>query len=81
MNQRQPYETQVLRAALPEVLLAEDVALALGITPSAARRTIRSGAIGNWNRIGRRLCVPRTSFLDAVSRRHAPRLLDSECAR
>ncbi|MBI3272219.1 MAG: hypothetical protein HYZ53_24720 [Planctomycetes bacterium] len=57
------------RALLPEVLLSEDLALALGVSPSAARRAVLRGQCGPYVRLGRRLCVRRPAFLAALEAR------------
>ena len=68
------------RAALPEILLSEDVAAALALrTRSAAARLISSGRLGPPIRIGRRVAVEREDFLDALraraDRHPTPRLV------
>lgn len=57
------------RALLPEVVLAEDIALALHVTPSAARCMVHRGELGAYLRLGRRLCVRRESLLAALQAR------------
>jgi hypothetical protein len=57
------------RAALPEVMLLPDLALALGVTPSAARRIVLRGEIGPYSRVGRRIVVRRAAFLAALEAR------------
>lgn len=57
------------RACLPEVLFLADLALALSVTPSAARRVLLRGDCGPYFRMGRRYAVRRTSFLAALSER------------
>ena len=59
----------VRRAALPEVLFVPDLALALGLSESAARRAILRGDCGPFLRMGRRLAVLRESFLTALETR------------
>jgi hypothetical protein len=58
------------RSELPLVMLAEDVARALGLkSASAARRAILDGECGPYLRRGRRLLVRREAFLDALRKR------------
>jgi hypothetical protein len=58
------------RSVLPLVMLAEDVARALGLkSASAARRAILRGECGPYLRRGRRLLLRRESFLDALRER------------
>ena len=57
------------RAALPEVLLAEDVALVRDCSLATARRAMRSGDCGPVGRFGRRLYVLRSTFLLAIAER------------
>jgi hypothetical protein len=59
----------VQRAALPEILLVPDVALALGVKHSAARKAILRGDCGPFIRVGRRLGVLRDSFLETLAAR------------
>lgn len=65
MEDHTPHAQTVRRAALPEVMFAPDVALALGVTPSAARKLIRRGF--PHVRIGRRLAVRRDAFLETIA--------------
>lgn len=67
-----PHQITVRRACLPEVMLAEDVAAVLDLTPSGARRAIRRGECGPYLRIGRRLAMLRESFLRSLTRRQRP---------
>lgn len=58
------------RFDLPLVLLAEDVARALGLkSASAARRCILRGEVGPYIRRGRRLLLRREAFLEALRQR------------
>lgn len=59
----------VRRAALPQVLLVEDVGLALQLGRDAARKAILRGECGPYIRLGRRLAVLRESFLAALASR------------
>jgi len=61
------YDSTVARAALPEIMLVEDAALALHLTPSATRKAIQRGALGRWGRVGRRLFTTRERLLTAIS--------------
>ena len=58
-----PYESTVRRAALPEVLFAPDIALALGIPEADAERCVAEGRLGPSFLIGGRPAVLRDSFL------------------
>lgn len=62
------YTLNVIRAALPEVMFVPDIGAALRLGPAATRRAVLRGACGPYVRIGRRLAVLRTSFLDALAR-------------
>ena len=64
-----PHSDAVRRAALPELLFVPDIALALGVKPSAARKAVVRGECGRFLRIGRRLAVRRDSFMDALAER------------
>jgi len=46
------YSEELKRAALPEVLHTEDIALAMRISPSAARKAIVRGECGAFSRLG-----------------------------
>jgi len=59
----------VVRAALPEVMFVADLALALRVGESAARRALLRGECGPYLRIGRRLAVLRESFLASLAAR------------
>ncbi|MCC6740321.1 MAG: hypothetical protein IT452_14850 [Planctomycetia bacterium] len=61
-----PTTVATRRAILPEVLLAEDVALAQRITLGAAQKAMRSGRLGPVSRVGRRLAILRTDYLEAI---------------
>jgi hypothetical protein len=64
-----PYSEAVLRAAPPEVLFLPDIAIVLQIGRSTARRAVLRGQLGPYIRVGRRIAVLRTSFLDALAAR------------
>ena len=73
------YSDLVRRAALPEILFVPDVAVALQVSASTARRAVLRGDCGPYFRLGRRLAVRRASLLDALASRERqawPRLLD-----
>lgn len=59
----------VRRAALPELMLVEDVALALRVTPATARRFLVRGDLGPIIRLGRGIAVLRESFLATLKDR------------
>lgn len=63
------YAQQVHRAALPEVMLIPDIALALQLTPQSTRLAVQRGDCGPFFRVGRRLAVLRESFLAALAQR------------
>lgn len=58
-----PYAQTVRRAALPEVLLPSDVAIALGIPEGEAERCTAEGRLGPSFLVGGRPAVLRESFL------------------
>lgn len=65
-----PHTAAARRAILPELLLVPDVALALGVGPSAARKAILRGLCGPYLKLGRRrLAVRRSSFLESLAAR------------
>lgn len=66
-------EETLRRSALPEVMLAEDVALVRRINLPSARRAIRRGECGPFVRLGRRLAVRREAFLGALEARESLR--------
>ena len=66
-----PHADAVRRAALPEILFLPDLALALGMTPSAARRALLRGDCGPYFRVGRRYAVRRAAFLAALEARES----------
>jgi hypothetical protein len=68
-NRSHPHDLTVRRACMPELLLVPDVALALSLSHSAARRAILRGDCGPYLRLGRRLAVLRESFLAALEAR------------
>ena len=68
-NRSHPHDLTVRRACMPELLLVPDVALALSLSHSAARRAILRGDCGPYHRHGRRLAVLRESFLAALEAR------------
>ena len=61
----------VRRAALPEILFVEDLALAIDCSPATARRIMLSGACGAVGRLGRRLYVLRSTLIDSLATRSA----------
>ena len=68
-NRSHPHDLTVRRACLPELLLVPDVALALSLSHSAARRVILRGDCGPSLRFGRRIAILRESFLTALETR------------
>ncbi len=69
MDNQEPHAVTVRRSCLPEVLFVEDMAIALVMTPSGARKVMRRGDCGPLLRIGRRLAVTREAFLRAMEAR------------
>ena len=65
------HDLTVRRACLPELLLVPDVALALDISRSGARKAIVRGDFGPFLRLCRRLAVRRESFLETLRAREA----------
>ena len=66
MKNSNPHETTVRRAALPEVMLVGDVALALDLPELDAQRLLSSGRLGLAFEVEGRLAVLRSSFLTAL---------------
>jgi hypothetical protein len=62
-----PHSEVVRRAALPELLFVPDVALSLQVTRATARRAIVRGRCGPYTRVGRRYCLRRETFLEAIA--------------
>jgi len=62
-------KSSFVRGVLPEVMFVPDVALALAVKPSAARKAILRGDCGPYLRLGRRLAVRRESFLATLAAR------------
>lgn len=65
------HQEALRRAILPEVCAAEDVAVALRVRVSAARKRMLSGDCGPCCRMGRRLVILREDFLAAIRARSA----------
>src|SRR5262245_37123079 len=64
------------RAALPEILLIADLALAFRMTPSGTARAVHRGLFGPWGRVGRKIVLRRESVLATLrSREVAPPLI------
>lgn len=63
-----PYAKTVRRAALPEVMLPEDLAEALGIDPGQADQAARSGRLGPCFLLGGRPAILRDAFLGHLAR-------------
>ena len=59
----------VRRAALPELMLVPDVALALQRSTSYARKAVLLGECGPFVRVGGRLAILRTAFLASLAQR------------
>lgn len=67
-----PHGETVRRAALPALLQLADLALALGVSESAARRALHAG-LCPFSRVGRRLVVRRDALLAAIAAREVDR--------
>ncbi|MCP3916170.1 MAG: hypothetical protein GY711_11490 [bacterium] len=70
-NNNNPHEKTVRRAALPEVMHAADVALALGVSPAASETLLQAGRLGPHFEVGGHPAVLRKDFLEALERRAA----------
>jgi hypothetical protein len=57
--------TILRRAALPELMFTDDIALAMKMKVAAARQAVLQGRYGPYSRDGRRLVVRREAFLEA----------------
>jgi hypothetical protein len=68
MSEARHAET-VQRAALPQVMFVPDLAIALQVGASAARRAVIRGDCGPFLRLGRRIAVRREAFLAALAAR------------
>ena len=68
-----PHDNTVRRAALPEVLLASDIALALRIPPSEAEALAREGRFGPFFTINGAPAVLRETFLGHLGDRAKPK--------
>jgi hypothetical protein len=62
------------RAALPELMFEDDVALALQLDSDAAEQAMLRGECGPVLVLGDRPAVLRSSFLSALASRQVPRL-------
>jgi hypothetical protein len=62
-----PNSDAVRRACLPEVMHADDVAVALQIPPSLAHRLIESGRVGHALYVAGRVVVLRDAFIKALA--------------
>ncbi len=75
-NQQTPpsnmYIEVLKRARLPEVLLVEDVAIALKLTPRSARQALKRGDFGPFCRQGRKIMILRGTFIAAIEERQIP---------
>lgn len=68
------------RAALPEILFAEDLGLALGIPTDDAEAMARTGRLGPAFMVRGRPAVLREHFLEALANRGAAAPDDREVA-
>lgn len=59
-------DTAVRRALLPEILFSDDVAIALRLSPTAARKALAAGRFGRPFRIGQRLAIRREALLETL---------------
>ena len=69
MGTNNPAEEFAFRAALPEVMFREDVALALQVDATAAEEAMLRGDCGPVLVLGERIAVLRESFLGALAAR------------
>ena len=67
-------EAEVMaRAFLPEILMAPDVAVALRVEEVEALRMLEAGEVGKTFKVGQKLAVLRSTFIQALKRRGAGR--------
>lgn len=81
MKHPTPHDRTVRRAALPEVMLLQDVALALDLPESDAECLLKSGRIGPAFEVQGRQAVLRSSFLTALEQPYADRATNEGGAR
>ena len=62
-----PYSSAVERAALPEVMFAESVSLALQMGEAEADRLMRDGRCGPFFYVGGRVAILRRDFLETLT--------------
>jgi len=79
MTDQQPLlDSGVRRAALPEVMFASDIALALGLAQTLADQAARQGLFGPEFYVGGRVAVLREDFLEFLTLRASRRDLESK---
>lgn len=69
MSPRKSHDDTVRRAALPEVLLASDLALATGLTEEEAQRAALAGRLGPFFLVRGGVAMLREDFLAALAKR------------
>lgn len=60
------YSREVTRASLPEICLADDLMLALGVDETSLERLAVAGALGTTFRVNGRVAVLRADLLTAL---------------
>ncbi len=73
MSNNTPHQEIVARAALPELMFEQDLALAVGLPVNEASAQAAAGSFGPFLFIGGRVAVLRSDFLAAMSRRASAR--------
>jgi hypothetical protein len=71
MKDQAPHSDSVRRAALPEILFARDIALAVDLDPAQADKSARAGRFGPFFFIGGRVAVLREDLLEFLTLRAA----------
>jgi hypothetical protein len=64
---RTSYSDTIRRAALPAILFAGDIALALHLSEVEARREMEAGRFGLYFKVGRRPAILRDEFLKRLA--------------
>ncbi len=82
MTQKNPHQETIRRAALPEVMFAQDIGLALGIPPPEAEARASRGELGRQLFVGGRVALLREDFLTYLAQQAAsPRRREKEVLR
>lgn len=69
MENTNPHEKTIRRAALPELMFPTDVALALGIPEEEAAEALRSGCLGPFLQVRGRPAILRRDLVAALKER------------